>query len=287
MANIKALGDFGYGFNDEGQLRKLDKTGYPGEEPFQFSVSDNHQECQRHYEELGEAVTKYVYDTLENDLMLTRMPVPEQCANGTFIFVSKEYELKDRLLVLIHGSGVVRAGQWARSLIINDKIDSGTQIPYIKKAVENGFGVLIMNTNDNHKANGDTIPKSGSPEEHASYVWDNYISKTKASAIAIVAHSYGGIVVMDLANKYKDDFQERVKAIAFTDSVHGYSKLKVTKYLKKVAKNWVASNNPLDSPVSTPDHEIIRVSAGHPKHELTSYSCINSVFKFIEEKIPN
>ena len=42
----------------------------------------------------------------------------------------------DKLLVLIHGSGVVRAGQWARRLIINDCLDSGTQIPYIKRAME-------------------------------------------------------------------------------------------------------------------------------------------------------
>lgn len=42
----------------------------------------------------------------------------------------------DKLLVLIHGNGVVRAGQWARRLIINEDLDSGTQIPYIKRAVE-------------------------------------------------------------------------------------------------------------------------------------------------------
>lgn len=42
----------------------------------------------------------------------------------------------DKLLVLIHGNGVVRAGQWARRLIINEDLDSGTQIPYIKRATE-------------------------------------------------------------------------------------------------------------------------------------------------------
>lgn len=42
----------------------------------------------------------------------------------------------DKLLVLIHGNGVVRAGQWARRLIINEDLDSGTQIPYIKRAIE-------------------------------------------------------------------------------------------------------------------------------------------------------
>lgn len=41
-----------------------------------------------------------------------------------------------KLMVLIHGSGVVRAGQWARRLIINEDLDSGTQIPFIKRALD-------------------------------------------------------------------------------------------------------------------------------------------------------
>lgn len=41
-----------------------------------------------------------------------------------------------KLMVLIHGSGVVRAGQWARRLIINEDLDSGTQIPFIKRAMD-------------------------------------------------------------------------------------------------------------------------------------------------------
>lgn len=49
----------------------------------------------------------------------------------------------DKLLVLIHGNGVVRAGQWARRLIINEDLDSGTQIPYIKRAIEVSEGVCM------------------------------------------------------------------------------------------------------------------------------------------------
>lgn len=43
---------------------------------------------------------------------------------------------QDKLLVLIQGSGVVRAGQWARRLIVNQDLDSGTQIPFINKAMQ-------------------------------------------------------------------------------------------------------------------------------------------------------
>ena len=37
----------------------------------------------------------------------------KEVAKG-FIFVSEDYDKKEKLLVLVHGSGVVKAGQWAR-----------------------------------------------------------------------------------------------------------------------------------------------------------------------------
>ena len=77
----------------------------------------------------------------------------------SFIFESGDARTADKLMVLIHGSGVVRAGQWARRLvsftfhtnaashfnssnilharlIINDCLDSGTQLPFIKRSFE-------------------------------------------------------------------------------------------------------------------------------------------------------
>lgn len=36
-------------------------------------------------------------------------------------------------------------------LIINDCLDSGTQIPFIKRAKDEDYGVIVLNTNDNHR----------------------------------------------------------------------------------------------------------------------------------------
>lgn len=57
----------------------------------------------------------------------------------SFIYLSSDaLSNPSKLLVLIQGSGVVRAGQWARRLIINQDLDSGTQIPFITRAMEVG-----------------------------------------------------------------------------------------------------------------------------------------------------
>ncbi|XP_049871509.1 FAM172 family protein homolog CG10038 [Pectinophora gossypiella] len=280
MEAVKTLKDLGYAFNSAGQLRKVGENGELTEQPFQFNISDNHQECQSHYEDIGNSITPFIYHLLETQESLIRLPVPKDRKDGTFIFVSEDYDKKDTLLVLIHGSGVVRAGQWARSLIINENIDYGSQIPYIRKAIAQNYGVLVMNTNDNFTNDGKKIPKSNSPEEHALYVWEIYVAKTKATSVLIVAHSYGGVVTVMLADKMKKDFEKRVKAIAFTDSVHGYSNTKISKHMKQITRNWISSNEPIDTPMKTPDYDVPRVSAGHPKHEMTSHSSINSVFNF-------
>lgn len=111
----------------------------------------------------------------------------------------------------------------------------GTQIPYIRKAVSKGYGVIVLNTNDNYLPSGKKIQHSGTAEEHASYVWDTYISQAKASSVVIVAHSYGGVVTLALADQFKDKFDEKVKAIAFTDSVHAFSNIKMSKHFKEVS----------------------------------------------------
>lgn len=97
-----------------------------------------------------------------------------------------------------------------------------------------GYGIILLNTNDNYTQSGNEILESGSPEEHATYVWDKYISTSSASSIAIVAHSYGGVVTLSLASNKKAEFERRVKAIALTDSVHGFSNFKVSVPLKQV-----------------------------------------------------
>ena len=47
-------------------------------------------------------------------------------------------------MVLINGSGVVKAGQWARRLIINNGVKYGTMLPYIEMAKDRGYEIIVM-----------------------------------------------------------------------------------------------------------------------------------------------
>lgn len=166
-------------------------------------------------------------------------------------------------------------------MIINHSIDSGTVLPYIKKAQERGFDVIVTNTNDNYR-DGKRIEKSGNPEEHAKTVWEQIVQPCDPKSIAVVAHSYGGVVATDLARRFKKDFEEKVFAIALTDSVHGSRD--VSSNLQKISINFVGSNDPVGKEQKNYGEGIKRVSAGHPKHEYTSWACIDSLFDFVDEK---
>ncbi|XP_055379221.1 FAM172 family protein homolog CG10038 [Condylostylus longicornis] len=280
------LAGFGYGFNEDGELKQLDKeSGKLTDKGFEFVDQD-------HYEALGEVITEHVYNLLEENGMhkvFINDDVPKE--QSPFIFMSKkELDHPKKLLVLIHGSGVVRAGQWARSLIINQSLSHGTQIPYLEKARELNYDVLIANTNDNYRSiNGveRQIKGHGSPEEHGYSIWEKYVIASNPESVGIVAHSYGGVVTLRLAKKYPKFFKEKVFAVGLTDSVHSRTSSQdpdVFAHLKKIGRNWVTSNKPLNQCISESSNDIPQYSAGHVKHEWTSYSCITALFDFFEEK---
>lgn len=86
---------------------------------------------------------------------------------------------------------------------------------------------------------------------------------------------------MVLGKNFKEDFNKRVFAVALTDSVHGSL---INPRLAKIGINFVSSSAPLGTPEDRIRGGIPRVSAGHPKHEMTSYSCQRALFEFIKKR---
>lgn len=98
-------------------------------------------------------------------------------------------------------------------------METGTMIPYVKKAMKLGYDVLIANTNLNY-INNNPIPGSESAINHMTTIFERYFDTPREQKIAISAHSYGGVVVMELHDKFSIIFRDKVFAIGLTDSVH-------------------------------------------------------------------
>jgi len=270
---------------------------------------------QIHYDLLGDLIVPHIQQIMMKDfgmkeeLLPLNTELPIHIRNNIFI-TPDALTNPNKLLLLIQGSGAVRAGQWARALCMNESLETGAILGYLKKAIAAGFGVIVFNPNLN------TAPKDGlarpkkedffipgkpkprefekikilyneSPTEHTTYVWDHFGRKSQAKNIVIVAHSAGGACTMHLLKEREKEILPKLRAIAFTDSVHWVSPKDppvVQNFIRKNAINWVQSDKPLDTPEPKDGDGCPCLSSGHTKHENTSASAIESVFKFLEAK---
>lgn len=108
---LRALG---YDFDAQGIMRQLDSaTGKLSERKFYFHKSTDYPTNQKHYEQLGGVIDDYVYELLDkHGMKRIQVPKDQPADMASFVFATKA-ELKDvdKLMILVHGSGVVRAGQ--------------------------------------------------------------------------------------------------------------------------------------------------------------------------------
>jgi len=213
----------------------------------------------------------------------------------SFIFTSQNLATADFILMIVHGTGVVRAGQWSRKLIINEGLTIGSQIEYIRRAEQAGYAVIVTNTNYNRvesprnlrSRSSRPIRGSETPEAHGQYVWEHFIRPNSAKHVFIMAHSYGGAVVLAIAEKFQLEFDRRVVAVALTDSPMEFYgdrvAKKVLKMLKKRTINWVVNDEKVDTELGESDCCSLR-SAGHKVHEWTSHTSIDAIFNYFASK---
>jgi hypothetical protein len=146
---------------------------------------------QKHYEALGDVIVDYIFEQLETRYNMDKILVPLDSDNAdgekSFIYVSKDLGTNaDRCCVMIHGAGAVRAGMWARSVCINESLNTGTVFPFVEAAYANGYSVVIANPNLNYagelgKPSRKQIPLNGSPEAHCRYLWTRFLRSCPAA----------------------------------------------------------------------------------------------------------
>lgn len=218
--------------SDLGQLRQI-KHGSFTNLPYNSTSKDD-----AYNYAFWKALTEYVYEQLlKNGLKKIYVPSPKT-PTSSFVFGTKtNFANTKKLLILIQGSGLVRAGVWSGTLIYNETINHGTQIPYIRRAKHLGYAVLVVNPNYNSRTiNNKRVPLKGNetPEKHMNSVWKQLIEPIyhTIESFTIVAHSYGGVLTMQMAKIHEKAFLEKCFAVAFTDSVHK------TKEIPKRMFNW-------------------------------------------------
>ncbi|XP_069708446.1 putative protein ARB2BP [Phaenicophaeus curvirostris] len=303
-----------YDFNIKGELRHLDTN-----ESFVFNYYKNaHEQNHKRYQVLGHLITQYVYGLLERVCILQKVYIPIDATEDeprSFFFMSENALTSSlSLIVLLQDRGVFHAGQWGRRTIVREGLGHGTQIPYIKTALQSHRGVIVLNPNDNfvdaktekerlsfysrEEALSSTqsigwIPKRGSstPEEHTIYVWDNFISKSTVKNVAFIAHGYGGLVFVDLLVQRKWEVMNKVYSVAFIDSMHNVqhqtrSDPQIQEWIQKHCCEWVSNCKPLDKAFSScMKVNCPTVSARVEKYDLAPSCCLRAIFKHLNSTL--
>ncbi|TKR87386.1 hypothetical protein L596_011790 [Steinernema carpocapsae] len=253
------LESLGYYFDKEGVLRTTENKEKVGRLPSQAA-----------YEQLGDTVTEAVFEIMKSP------PYNLQCVtlepSGVNFYASQNYKEAATLVVLVHGTGVVRAGQWARRLIINNSLNEGTMLPMIKEFQNNkNYAVVLLNYNETTKVKN--------PVANGCLVWDELTEdKIKADKIVVIAHSFGGYVTLKMLQSTDED--ERVKAVILTDSSHEAISYALMWDEPPACRHWVTSEKALDAPLKANV-----VSAGTTVHEETTLKATESIYEFIQEAL--
>jgi hypothetical protein len=257
-------------------------------------------ETEKAYEKVAKYLTYYVEMRIFEQFGFKDAKVPFKAdrIQGEFstaeIFVSHDWkENENKALILIQGSGKVSPGIWSRKAMVNDSLNMGTMLPQVKFANDNGMSCLILNPNFQKDDDGVPVePRIDSKEKHAVYVLKKYlVNRCKAEKVFIIAHSYGGKLLIVAFKKFAPEFEERVVAVAFTDSAHkgGFEEQLVDAeeeiFFETKCKHWVKSDKKLGSKVKSKSDALIPcVSAGTEEHQWTTGKSWPEIQEFFQEK---
>eukprot|EP00757_Euglenozoa_sp_SAG-D1_P019097 gene19097-920_t len=151
-----SIDDFGYYYTDDGKLRQK-----ATDQPFAWMG-------QKHYDALGDCIVKDIQKIMVENLQKAQkfkrhtaseygfkemelgpsVDIPD--TPRTNIFLSPDALQKDKLLLIIQGSGAVRPGMWARALCINNSLNEGTIFNYLEQGKELDYGMIVLNPNNNN-----------------------------------------------------------------------------------------------------------------------------------------
>lgn len=186
----------------------------------------------------------------------------------------------------------------------------GSVVPYVEKAIDAGYGVIVTNPNANFvktiNADGNTmkipIKFNETPENHLMYVYDKIITKSTCKNIVCVAYAYGGVIIKNLL-RLRPECMNKIKSIAFLESQHTLTaelsldeadSKQVCSFLEDKCINWKIS--PYRSGFRLEDEEsrsgCICLSAGPdptttPNVAHITVLSINVVFQFFNGIINN
>jgi hypothetical protein len=102
---------------------------------------------------LVKAIGKYIEEVILFEYDFISIPVPAESEESGYpcssILASRNWESSKKLMVLIHNAAWYPLGILSRSICLHRNITEGSILPYVKRALINGYAVIILRPNYN------------------------------------------------------------------------------------------------------------------------------------------
>lgn len=217
-------------------------------------------------EEVLAELAKFVESKLKNEMGFESIPIPDDDSVDipqTTILASADWRTKPKLLLILQNQSRSCMGLFSRSTALTEGLSRGSMLPYIERAVSDGYAVLILRPNTNSVADevdrltGLALKKraivgSESPEVHVLYVMENIVSHAEANHIALLGYGNGASLCKDILLReivrIKDGAGEnRIKAFIAIEASHIVEEddaSDVKDFIKNVAVNLECNSGP-------------------------------------------
>jgi serum/glucocorticoid-regulated kinase 2 len=178
-------------------------------------------------------IARYVEDKIKADYNCVSIPVPEEedpSIPTTSIIASADWMTARKLLLIVQNAYGSQLGIFSRSICFDQGISKGTWLPYIDRAVNQGYSIMLVrpNTNSVLRENRGTTVKipikgSESPEIHILNVWANVLeSAENLERIVLLGFGNGASLCKDLFLKElvtRGD-QQRIRGFITIEASH-------------------------------------------------------------------
>lgn len=183
--------------------------------------------------EILSEIARFVEEKIKADYNCVSIPVPEEEDPNiptTSIIASADWQSARKLLLIVQNAYGSQLGIFSRSICFDQGISKGTWLPFIDRAVNQGYSIMLVRPNTNsvlREQGGATvkvpIKGSESPEIHILNVWANVLeSAENLDRIVLLGFGNGASLCKDLFLKElvtRGD-QQRIRGFITIEASH-------------------------------------------------------------------
>ena len=184
--------------------------------------------------EVMEEMARYVEAKIVSNYGFSAIQIPpstsDEEAASTSILVSPDWQSATKMLIIVQNQSGACLGLFSRSLCLEQGLSKGSMLPYIERAVREGYAVIILRPNTNSilvtKVEGERPQKiiirgSETPEVHALCVWENVIPlATSCQHIALLGYGNGASLCKDLFLRSAVQNNNLIRAFVTIEASH-------------------------------------------------------------------